>query len=295
MAARFQVTSRHESIPLVELHDREADSRVVVAPSRGGMMKGFSVAGREIFFLNEATFQDSAQNVRGGNPILFPSPGKLVGDTWSWHGRSGTLSQHGFARSLSWDEQQRAEANDARVTLRLEAHAATLAVYPFPFTVELTYALAGTRLLIEQRVRNEGTEPMPFGFGFHPYFLVPQGEKARVRIPTAATGVFDNVIGARVSFHAPDLTADEIDWHLLDHDAAAATMVLPDGAVVTLDGSAEFTHWVIWTRRGHDFVCLEPWTCPGNALNSGERLIVLEPKEERTLRLAISYQPNALR
>ena len=56
---------------------------------------------------------------------------------------------------------------------------------------------------------------------------------------------------------------------------------------VQLRGSAEYTHWVVWTLAGRDFVCLEPWTCPGNALNTGDGLLVLAPGEARALSLEI--------
>jgi galactose mutarotase-like enzyme len=40
---------------------------------------------------------------------------------------------------------------------------------------------------------------------------------------------------------------------------------------------------VVWTLEGKDFVCVEPWTCPGNALNTGERLMTLGKGETRAL------------
>ena len=64
---------------------------------------------------------------------------------------------------------------------------------------------------------------------------------------------------------------------------------MPAGTVA-LRGSAEFTHWVVWTVAGKDFVCLEPWTCPGNALNTGDRLTVLAPGATRSLWLEISWR-----
>jgi galactose mutarotase-like enzyme len=48
-------------------------------------------------------------------------------------------------------------------------------------------------------------------------------------------------------------------------------------------GSPEFTHFVVWTLEGKDFVCVEPWTSPGNALNTGDRLLTLQPGESKTI------------
>ena len=44
---------------------------------------------------------------------------------------------------------------------------------------------------------------------------------------------------------------------------------------------------MIWALRGRDFICLEPWTCPGDALNTGKDVLVLAPGETRALRLEI--------
>jgi galactose mutarotase-like enzyme len=78
-----------------------------------------------------------------------------------------------------------------------------------------------------------------------------------------------------------------VDLHLLDHGSTEGSLVVGDTAIA-LRGSAELTHWVVWTLRGRDFVCLEPWTCPGDALNTGDRLIVLAPGEAREMRLEIA-------
>ena len=140
--------------------------------------------------------------------------------------------------------------------------------------------------LLDQGLKEGTKPPAPFGAGFHPYFAVPDGDKARARIPTRATRAFDNVKKQDIAFSGFDLTAQEVDLHLLDHGATEASLTVDD-RTVTLRGSPELTHWVVWTLRGRDFVCLEPWTCPGNALNSGDRLIVLGPGETRRTRVEI--------
>jgi galactose mutarotase-like enzyme len=33
----------------------------------------------------------------------------------------------------------------------------------------------------------------------------------------------------------------------------------------------------VWAVAGKDYICLEPWTAPGNALNTGEKLTELPP------------------
>lgn len=256
-------------------------SRVWLAPGRGALVTRFSAAGREVLFLDEATLLDEGKNVRGGVPVLFPSPGRLQQDRWARDGRSGTLGQHGFARNLPWEVVAQ---GPSEVTLRLLPTAATRANYPFEFQLDYRFSLTGPALRIEQRVHNPGPLPLPFGCGFHPYFHVPQEEKSGARIENKATRAFDNVTKQEVALTgAIDLSAQEVDLHLEDHGRADCALVLEGGARVEVSGSPELSRWVIWTLAGKEFVCLEPWTGPGDGLNTGLGLLVAAPGETRAL------------
>jgi galactose mutarotase-like enzyme len=276
----FNTSSRDDAIETLELRDTDAKSLLVLAPARGGMATRLALGGRHRFFLDESTLRDPTKNVRGGNPVLFPSPGKLASDTW----KHGTLKQHGFARNVAWEIAGVGTEGAATATLRLAASDATREAFPRDFVAEYTYALSGTTLRIEQRFTNMSAEPMPFGAGFHPYFHVKSSDKAAARIETKATRAFDNVRKEDITLPATgiSLTQKEVDLHLLDHGSVPCTLALPSGGI-TLRGSAEFSHWVVWTLEGKDFVCVEPWTCPGNAQNTGERLMMLGKGETRTL------------
>jgi galactose mutarotase-like enzyme len=263
------------------------DARVFLAPTRGGMATRFVVGDRHVFFLDESTLLDTSKNVRGGNPILFPSPGKLEGDRFVRDGKTGAMGQHGFARNASWAIV--ATQADS-VTLRIEATDATRAVYPWDCAATYRYRLDGRRLRIEQRFENKGSTPMPFGAGFHPYFHVPQADKAKTRIPTNARRAWDNARKAIVELTTPiDLTAAEVDLHLLDHGSSAARLELAGGHAIDVRASEHFRRWVVWTLGGRDFVCLEPWTSPGNALNTGDDLLVAQPDEAMELWTEIAF------
>ena len=271
------------------------DARVFVAPERGGMVTRFFVGERPVLYLDEATLLDQTKNVRGGNPVLFPSPGKLEGDRWSRDGRAGAMGQHGFARTTPWDVV--GQASD-EVTLRLASSDATRAVFPWDFVATYRYALRGHVLRIEQHFENTGRDPIPFGAGFHPYFELAQAKKAntdRPRLATNATRAWDNATKAMISLAGPiDLTGPEVDLHLIDHRGGAgnaATLDLGDGHQVVVSASDAFTRWVVWTLEGRDFVCLEPWTAPGNALNTGEGLLVAQPGQIVELWTEIALLP----
>lgn len=257
--------------------------RALIAPDRGGMLSGFAIDKREIFFLDRATFEDRSRNVRGGVPVLFPSPGKLEGDRWALDGRSGALPQHGFARNVDW--QVLRQTPDG-VALRLEVDA--MLDWPWACRVDVTYTARGKTVTLDTRVENRSAEKMPFGLGFHPYFAV--ADKRTFRLESTAKRAFDNVSKQEVPFAASklDLTASEVDLHLLDHRNQGIVFGFDDLPRVTIEADPAFSHWVLWSLPDRPFVCVEPWTCAANALNTGERVLWVEPGVARVLKVSIS-------
>lgn len=274
--------------PTPEVRLNCGHTEATLAPHRGAIVTSFKVDDRELLYLDQATFEDPAKNVRGGIPVLFPTPGKLDNDRWSYAGAAGELKQHGFARNARW---QIATTSASSATLLLNASDETLHDFPWNFASRLSYSVTPATLRIELTVTNASKDAMPFAFGLHPYFSVR--DKAAARIPTRARQAFDNVTKQAVSFTGFDLAHGEVDLHLIDHRSTHGELQLGDGGRIAIDTSPEFIRWIVWTVAGKEYVCLEPWTAPGNALNTGEGLIVLAPHETRTLWTQISFIPSA--
>jgi len=264
---------------------RHTDTVVTIAPQRGAIVTSMRILDRELLYMDEATLNDPSKNVRGGIPVLFPTPGKLDDDRWHFIGRGGELKQHGFARTLPWQIADRSAAETDRVRLTLESSPTTLDAYPWQFSASLTYSVRPSTLRIEFDVTNRDMTPMPFALGFHPYFHVD--DKARATIATPATRAFDNLAKTVVPFNGFDFTRGEVDLHLLDHGSACAALALAD-RTIAIDCAPQFSRWVVWSLPGKPFICLEPWTAPGNALNSGEHLILLAPGRSQQLFVEIA-------
>jgi galactose mutarotase-like enzyme len=283
----FRATSTGDSL---ELTDDAARSAVTIVPGRGAIVTRFRVGDRELLYLDESTLRDPTKNVRGGIPVLFPSPGPLKDNRFARDGRSGSMKQHGFARDLPWQPRVHQDADAARATLVLRSTEATRAMYPWDFEVTLGVALQAASLRLDVSVHNTGAAPMPFAFGIHPYFHVAVADKAGARIATRATRAFDNVTKTIVPFRGFDLTAKEVDLHLLDHGGSESALDWPDGAHLDLRASPDFGRWVVWTLAGRDFVCVEPWTAPADALNTGESLLVVAPGASKALWIEMAYR-----
>lgn len=275
------------------LTDELGRSRLEVVPERGGIATRWQVAGQEIFYLDEERFQDPALSVRGGNPILFPICGNLPDNTYTHQGNTYTLKQHGFARELPWTVvSQTADADSARLTLGLSSSEATRAVYPFEFELAFTYILQGHSFTLQQRYTNQSSDRMPFAAGFHPYFAV--ADKAQLRLHIPGTQYDDNVTKSVQAY------SGAFDFNQAEIDAAFTEISSPVASVVdegrsqrlTLSFSPQFSTVVFWTVKGKPFYCLEPWTAPRNALNTGNHLLYLDPGQ--SLDLAMKLQVDTV-
>jgi galactose mutarotase-like enzyme len=266
-------------------------TRAEVVPERGALVSRFIVEGEPILFLDESTLADPSKNVRGGIPVLFPAPGVLPGGTYPAEGHTYSMRRHGFARDLPWAVRTR---EGSRVVLALRDSEQTLREFPWRFEALLTVTLVGTALHLSFTAENRDSRPMPVHFGYHPYFYVPQDNKASATVETDASRAWDNRLGATGPFSELHLTGPEVDLHLLDHSLQGTTLERGPGLrPVELAWSPSFTTLVVWTLAGRDFVCVEPWTAPGGALQTGHGLLTVAPGATFSSEFEISVEPMA--
>jgi galactose mutarotase-like enzyme len=259
------------------LEDETTQSRVAVIPERGGILLTWFLGDLEVLYLDRERFADPAMSIRGGVPILFPICGNLPDDSYQVDSQPYKLGQHGFARNLPWSVTEHQEGEAASVTLELTADASTFSSYPFDFSVRYTYVVQGNTLEIRQVYENCSDRPMPLSFGFHPYFYV--GDKSQLSFEIPATQWQDKATGESRSFSGTfDFNAAELDMALYPISGQVATVT--DGArscKLILEYDRCFSTLVFWTLKGKDFYCLEPWSAPRNALNTGKELTTLAP------------------
>ncbi|WP_238162521.1 aldose epimerase [Cohnella sp. AR92] len=287
-ASPYRISSYEDSFRIYELTDSSTESRVLVCPERGGIVIGCQLGGKELLYLDRATFLDPAANIRGGIPILFPICGQLVGGQYEWEGETYKMRNHGVARTSAWEVIEESAEGGASLTLGLKSNEETRASYPFDFELRFTYRLTEGKLSIEQSYRNLSDRGMPVQTGFHPYFAT--GENKKLRYSSDATKYLDYNDNAVKPFQGEvDLSALVESVALLDARTASVSFPLGEEGTVRLDYSPEFDKVVLWSVQGKPFVCVEPWTALNEALNHKEGLRILNPQEEWKLDFAISY------
>lgn len=273
------------------LKDESAGSAIALLPDRGGILTEWTHQGKELFYMDWDRYQDPSMSIRGGNPILFPICGNLPDNQYQDNGITYRLNQHGFARNMAWTVQQTHTEEAASITLSLGHTPETLVVYPYEFEARYTYRLKGNVLTIDCAFTNLNDRPMPFSAGFHPYFPAADKSKLAFSIP-AETAMVDQKTKAKQAFNNQfDFSAEEIDWCFDQLTEQTATVIdRHANTKLTLTYDPEYSTLVFWTLKGKDFYCLEPWTAPRNAINTGDHLLHLAPGETRSLKFSLTYE-----
>lgn len=287
----FAIALKQQQYETYILTDQEAQSRLEVVPDRGGIITSWSLQSHDILYLDAERFTDPTLSVRGGIPILFPICGNLPDNTYTHNGEHYALKQHGFARDLPWEVTDRVTNDLVSLTLVLNSNDQTRAVYPFDFQIAFTYQLKGNTLEIQQRYTNHSSSAMPFSTGLHPYFFTSDKSQLEFEIP--ASQYQDQITKEVHPFPGTfDLSRDEIDVAFRQLSGNAASVTDRGRRLkVTLSYSDLYSTLVFWTVKGKDYYCLEPWSAPRNALNTGEHLTQLAPGAscETSVRLTVTF------
>ena len=252
----------------VEISDGDSFARI---SERGAELKSWSVAGQELLWQGDEDFwTDSA-------PILFPVVG-WTRDGILVDGRKYPLGLHGFAKGQIFEVAAR--END-RVVWRLQANAATRALYPFEFRLEVEYKIKNNKLQFLLRVMNEDVKTLPYACGLHPGFAwpLPGGEGPHFvrfdevehdRIPVIARGGLFSSQTRAVPFDGRELPLTpslfEEALCFLDARSQGLDFYAGGGAKkpclrVELEN---FPHIALWSRPGARFLCIEAWTGHGD-------------------------------
>lgn len=107
------------------------------------------------------------------SPTLFPFIGRLWNNSYTFRGKTYHMGIHGFAAAADFSP---VEQKSDYVQLSIRNTVASLVLYPFDFTLNITYHLVKNTVEISYSVINQGLDIMPFGIGGHPGFRVPLEE-----------------------------------------------------------------------------------------------------------------------
>jgi aldose 1-epimerase len=177
-------------------------------------------------------------------------------------------------------------------------------LWPADYVLWLTCHLLADRLQLTAIVENVDQSTLPFGLGYHPYFLLtdtPGDDPSAGRVEAPArsywelseslpTGARFPVSGGR-DLNQPrrvsELTLDDVLTGLPDESPPGAEGLCSRGRVnrMFLYASPAFQELVVFTPPHRKAMCLEPYTCTTDAINLEQRgvdagLLVLPPGQQ---------------
>ena len=278
--------------------------RLVLMPSLGGSVRSFSWKKENILF--PAAAAPSSPLETAAFP-LFPFSGRINEGRFTWGNRKVCLMPnfppephaiHGQAWLAPW-QVERMTAESARLT-----YTHTPDSWPWTYRAAQTFELLKTGLKVSLEIENLGSEPMPAGLGWHPYF--PRGD---AQLSANVSGIWvadEGMIPDRITALGPgtDLRVPaRVDDLNLDNayvaQPADASIIWPASSLtVTIRSSSELGHLVVYVPPGQTFFCVEPVSHAPDAVNSayGKETTgfrTLEPGETLSASIIVSVKRNA--
>lgn len=208
------------------------------------------------------------------SPVLFPIVGALKNGRYRINEKEYPMGQHGFARDMEFQLKSQVASE---IWFSLRSDEKTLAVYPYPFLLEIGYELVGSAVIVKWRVSNPEEEPIWFSIGGHPGFLCPidpgtDQTQYRLSFDTkeqiVSSCIEDGLLGKdKKTYRLRDgvlpITAELFDGDALvveNDQAHRVALVKPDGtAYLTVDFDAPL--FGVWSppKKKAPFICIEPW------------------------------------
>ena len=239
-----------------------------IAPEQGANITSLKDAGTDVLAPLRASNKDP---FLAGSPLLFPA-NRTAGGRFRFEGETYTLfvneeksgaCLHGLLHNAPFSVLDQTQTS-ARLAYQNAGE-----LYPFPFRMEVLYALTAEGLISQYRLKNLSARAMPYCFGLHTTFCEPeefsvplglcQQRDMRTALPT---GQFAALSDEEKRY----CTGAASCGHVVSGYYTAVGDTARIGASrYTVRG---FDHWVLYNARGSAGVlCVEPQKGCVNAVN----------------------------
>lgn len=267
--------------------------------SLGAELKSSKYKNEEYLHIGDDTYWSRS------SPVLFPIIGKLKDDKYTYKGKEYFMSKHGFARNSNFEL---IEQSSTSLSFLLCENESTLKVFPFSFSLKLTYILEEDGFFIKYDVNS--SDDILFSLGAHPAFLLKadinetylefqEKEQKDLLCLNLDNGCVEARKKEYLNSNILKLKSDIFkDDALIFEALKSKTISLKNtknkkSVSVTSDS---FTHIGFWAPLKAPFVCIEPWCGIADDINTNHKfedkkaLVKLKSKEvfKRTMLISFS-------
>ena len=239
-----------------------------IVDTYGGELISYTNDGKEYIWTGDAAYWN------GHAPVLFPFVSALKDWKIKFGGEEYSLTtKHGFARK---SEFELIDCTDTKATFCLKANEATLAQYPFLFSLIVTHEITEQGAVTTYTVQNKDDKPMVFCIGGHAgycvdgscedYQLIFEKPEDLDMYYTDAQSLFSDAykLDKRLEGTVYDICYDDfdVDAIILKNPASNKVKLVKksDGTGMEFDFTG-YEHLTLWTppKKQAPFFCLEPW------------------------------------
>lgn len=208
-------------------------------------------------------------------PVLFPIVGAIWDGQYRTEGEIFEMGKHGFARDTEFEILKE---SDKELCFQLMEDNESLRMYPYHFTLTISYTLDQNRVIVKWRVKNEDTCEIHFQIGGHPAFNLPEykkdapwkgkikldnkGEVSSITVADQGCVLLDRVIRPTkdgvMEFTQKTFDPDAV---IFDHSQIRKVTILDGKEKPYLSVSFDCPNVGIWSPTGKKapFLCIEPW------------------------------------
>ena len=252
----------------------------------------------------EKVYADFVQNAWHNGAKLIPYPNRINDGTYFFNSCKyrlpiNFLEQNHAIHGLIYDKEFKVVAehrDEASIAVDLKYYYdQDVPGFPFCFSVLINYVLSEKGFQCTTRITNDGSERMPVGDGWHPYFKtndliddiwlqLPSQDLIEVddrMIPTGRISKFDKFIDL-----AP-IGRQEFDtcFAMPQNEPRVRTQIYDPRQTLRVflwqeTGEMKYNYFQVYIPPARDSIALEPMTCPADAFNSQKGLIILEPGQD---------------
>jgi aldose 1-epimerase len=291
---------------------RHGELELELWPSIGGCVAGFAwlQGGRRVELMRRAT--PRALPERDGRELasfpLFPFSNRVKDGRFSFGGRQVELVRntppdhpiHGHVWQLP-----SIVARSSPTSAELVCHYPG-ADWPWAYTAYQRFELSEGALHVELELENQSSEPMPCGFGMHPYYDRTEGVRLTAHAPVRWVGnqyllpEWSEPVPAAWNFSAPQPLSPlaEMDGCFGQFGGKARLEWPEKGAALEIEADPIFGVMILYVPAGQSFFCLETVSNVNDAFNleargvAGNGTIVLPAG--RSARGSMRYRPSLL-
>lgn len=294
------MTRRQASGTEIRLRSGAYEARIV---SVGAGIAGLTLKGADLVMPHAA---DELPDGYLGK-TLMPWPNRIAKGTYTWEGTeyqvpvnetSTGAALHGL---MAWVDWNIVHADNDSATLT--SFIAPRYGYPWALEAAVTYALHAQRgLSVTLHATNITDQPAPYGVSSHPYLTLNNAPNANYELTIPARSILEvdaeltpvtlrSVSELDRDFQRGRLLGEQVvDHAFTDLPQEGWTVTLRDPSHTQFVSLSADTPWVqVFTADslGRQSVAVEPMSCPPNAFNTHNDLIVLAPGQSHSMTFTI--------